>query len=78
LDAAWGVHYTVYYFVVSAAALGLLGYALANESWLVGIVGGLLLVVVQAAVGIWSNNLRMKEVDRLAKLPDWWKMSNEE
>jgi hypothetical protein len=74
LDAAWGVHAGLYTNGVTAAiwltvynVVGLGGW------WQSGLAVGLSFVAY-FAVYSWSNGERMKEVDRLAKLPEWeWK-----
>lgn len=74
LDAAWGVHFALYYnLAVVFFALVLARYA-DGWPWWAFVLAGVGLFVGQFAIGIWSNGARMKEVDRLAKLPEWeWK-----
>lgn len=77
LDAAWGVHYALYSNLAVAALAA--GYYIAfdQRSWgAFGVIFVVGLLVSQFAIHAWSNRARMKEVDRLAKLPDWeWKHS---
>ncbi len=74
LDAAWGVHYALY------AALALIAAYIATDkyfgfdSWLVRVAFAFAVTLIPIAVHVWSNGARMKEVNRLAKLPEWeWK-----
>lgn len=71
LDAAWGVHFALYYNLVVVFFVIYLATYLESASWWVSVGAGVLLFVAQFAIGIWSNDARMKEVDRLAKLPEW-------
>lgn len=74
LDAAWGVHYALYQNIATIAILVGSYIAFDRESWWIG--GGVVvaLFVSQFAIFSWSNGARMKEVDRLAKMPEWeWK-----
>jgi hypothetical protein len=73
LDAAWGVHaslsVTMAYAVVLAAAIGW-----GKDRWWAWLIAVVAAPVVATIVNGWSNRHRMKEVERLAKLPEWeWK-----
>ena len=73
VDAAWGVHGGIFYVLGFAGTI----YVFNEYSGLKGFWWLLAIVVAQFVGGIaytWSNRERMKEVDRLAKLPEWqWK-----
>ena len=74
IDAAWGVHSALYSALGTLAAIYEIHRDIGEKGWL----GPLLIVIactlVPFAIHIWSNNERMKEVDRFAKLPEWtWK-----
>lgn len=71
LDAAWGVHYALYSSLATMVVLVGAYIAFDQRSWLVGLCVGVALLIPQFAIHAWSNGARMKEVDRLAKLPEW-------
>lgn len=75
LDAAWGVHYALYSSLATIAIL-VGGYVAYDQRfWIIGIGIGIAVVISQLAIHAWSNGERMKEVDKLAKLPEWeWKV----
>ena len=71
LDAAWGVHASLY-------GLGFALVAILNYDKVIGPLGtlgevaaGIAFLVCQSAIFAWSNRARMKEVDCLAALPGW-------
>jgi hypothetical protein len=75
LDAAWGVTGTLNSLLAFGGVLatGLL-YFKADGWWQETLVW-LAAWIVSMGVWIWTNEQRMKEVDRLAKLPTWeWKI----
>jgi hypothetical protein len=71
LDAAWGVHYALFALLGTAAAVFAIQRFIDGNEWIAGGLTAIALFVVPMAVHAWSNGERMKEVERLAKLPDW-------
>lgn len=72
LDAAWGVHNGL--FQIIAAVFILINAYFAIDAfpwWVVAVVIGLSQFPIQAAIHAWSNKGRMKDMDLLAKLPEW-------
>lgn len=73
IDAAWGVHGALYE-TVAVLVIFYLYDRFIGWSWTYwyGVLGlGLVVFVVQMLTRIQSNNERMKEVERFAKLPSW-------
>jgi hypothetical protein len=74
LDAAWGVHYALYQNLTTVGILLASYIAFDTKSWWAWIPVAVALFASQFFIHGWSNGQRMKEVERLAKLPDWeWK-----
>ena len=71
LGAAWGVHYALHAIVAVIAAYLITDKYIGWDSWIVGFGFALALTPIQIGVHIWSNGHRIKEVDRMAKLPEW-------
>ena len=71
LDAAWGAHAALYTLLAMIAALYMAHKSLGDSGWLSWLAFAATLLLVPAFVNLWSNSYRMKEVDQLAKLPDW-------
>ncbi|QDH33185.1 hypothetical protein [Porphyrobacter sp. YT40] len=71
LDAAWGVHYSLFALFGTAIAIFAIHRYVDGHGWLAGGLIAIALFVVPMAIHAWSNGERMKEVERLAKLPDW-------
>lgn len=69
LDAAWGVHSALHSAIICAIIIGL-AFKLGATGW-AWLLVGIAITVAQTAVMMWSNAARMREVERLAKLPDW-------
>ena len=84
LDAAWGVHlglYTLFGLVALLYLLNLLSRYLNDLGWFGGVLGAIGLFFALGAISTWSNGARMKEVDRLAELPQWrrwWRNKTDE
>jgi len=76
LDAAWGVHYALYSNLGTLLVFGGAYIAYDRQSWIIGIIVAALWLVPQMAIHSWSNGQRMKEVDRLAKLPEWERVAS--
>lgn len=75
LDAAWGVHFSLYSTIAAVGIVLTANFVFRDYSWPVGIGVGVALLVAHGAVHSWSNGERMKDVDKLAKLPEWeWKV----
>ncbi|MDF2386577.1 hypothetical protein JMG10_34260 [Nostoc ellipsosporum NOK] len=71
MDAAWGVHYSFFSTLALIGAYIITDKFLGLHSWITAALFGFALLPIQFVVYMWSNGLRMKEVDSLAKLPDW-------
>lgn len=71
LDAAWGVHYALFSLLGTAAAIFSIHHFIGGDGWIAGALIAIALLVVPMGIHVWSNGERMKEVERLAKLPDW-------
>lgn len=71
LDAAWGVHLVLYSFAGAGTFFYLSKVYFANLGWLAQTLLGIAFFAAMGAISIWSNNARMKEVERLSKLPEW-------
>ena len=69
LDAAWGVHSGLFA-LASIALLYSIGEKFTElDHWIEYVGLGIVVTFVQALVMGWSNDLRMKEVEKLTKLP---------
>lgn len=71
LDAAWGVHFALYAILATFGATYGISRFFSGDGWYAGFFGVLATLIVPMAVHVWSNGQRMKEVDRLARLPEW-------
>lgn len=71
LDAAWGVHYAFYSALGTIAAIYAVHRYVGDSGWVAGFLFVSALTIIPLVIHIWSNGARMKEVDRLAKLPEW-------
>lgn len=71
LDAAWGVHLSLYATLALIGLYCLVGRFLPPLGWLGGVTLGIAAIVTYVVVHGWSNGARMKEVDRLSALPEW-------
>ena len=79
LDAAWGVHLGLYSLAGAAASIYLTRTYFSDLGWLGQTLIGLGFIAVMGAINMWSNDARMKEIDRLPKLPEWrrrWSAGN--
>jgi hypothetical protein len=71
LDAAWGVHFALYYNLAAVLFVVFLAKYADSNPWYASVGVGVLFFVAQFVIGSWSSTARMKDVDRLAKLPEW-------
>jgi hypothetical protein len=71
LDAAWGVHYALFSVVGTPSVIYALHRFFEDGGWVAGALMAGALFLVPMGIHVWSNGERMKEVERLAKLPDW-------
>jgi hypothetical protein len=71
LDAAWGVNCALNALLAFGAVLALGLLYLEIDGWWQEALLGVGAWVLSMGVWIWTNEQRVKEVDRLAKLPPW-------
>lgn len=71
LDAAWGVHFALYRELATIAIFALAYLAYDQVSWILAIAIMIAVFPMQLAVHAWSNGQRMKEVEKLKRIPEW-------
>ena len=71
LNAAWGVHFGLFTLQAFLLILFLVDKYIGWQSWVSGAVLAIGLPLAQAGVHFWSIGARRKDVDTLAKLPEW-------
>lgn len=71
LDAAWGVQEGLIFLIGMAALVWFFDTKFESDNWITTTAFVIAVFVMQIAVLVWTNKRRMKEIDRLAKLPEW-------